>query len=195
MGRYTKIISDMWGDREFDEELDIDGKLFYLYLLTNDAGNMAGFYRINPKKASIETGIGIDRINELLESDIGLWEYDPKTRQIFIKSYMKYNDVCNTKQYKGVATQIKPLSFCSLFVDFLAALIKATKGAALPYIPAQTLKLTNAVCEKIISEEATTAKEAKQKARAVTVSNYINTTLQSITDTDTNQYSTVQEYR
>lgn len=179
MGRYSKIISDIWGDPEFDEKLDIEGKLFYIYLLTNDAANMAGYYRIKPKTVASETGISAERVDELLrKDDIGLWKYDPDTRQIFIKSYMKYNNVTNANQYKGIAAQIKPLAISNLHIDFMNALIKATKGVALRYLPEELLKQVRYLCEKV--PEA----DVKQTVKAQIVKTYINNYL-TVTDTDT----------
>lgn len=59
------ISSSFWSD-DWVDSLSRDGKLLYMYLLTNECTNIAGVYKITLKRMKDDTGIPRNDIQELL---------------------------------------------------------------------------------------------------------------------------------
>lgn len=63
MSKLRSLNTGIWNDTWF-EELSVDRKLLFIYLITNEKTNMLGIYEISIKKISFETGIPADKITE-----------------------------------------------------------------------------------------------------------------------------------
>lgn len=89
---WTKLWSDPWV-----RKLDSDGKLLWVYLLTNDKTNMAGVYEISIEDMLLETKIKREKILKLLRKfAIGEgWIEGQKTRT-FNGSLRKNNETART---------------------------------------------------------------------------------------------------
>ena len=91
---YRLVYTEFWQDAVVMEEMTPEDKYFYLYLLTNPNTNMVGIYQITKKQIAFELGYSIESVNSLIdrfEKHHNLIKYDPKTREIFIRKYAKYN--------------------------------------------------------------------------------------------------------
>ena len=91
---YRLVYTEFWQDAVVMEEMTPEDKYFYLYLLTNPNTNMVGIYQITKKQIAFELGYSIESVNSLMdrfEKHHNLIKYDPKTREIFIRKYAKYN--------------------------------------------------------------------------------------------------------
>lgn len=63
MSKLRSLNTRIWNDTWF-EELSVDRKLLFIYLITNEKTNMLGIYEISIRKISFETGIPADKITE-----------------------------------------------------------------------------------------------------------------------------------
>lgn len=66
MGKLRSVDTSFWSD-PFIEDLTVDQKLIYLYLITNEKTNMLGVYEVSLKKMSFDTGVKIETVSKALE--------------------------------------------------------------------------------------------------------------------------------
>lgn len=118
MGKRTWIDSDIWSDTD---DLNTEGKLFYLYLLTNDERNIAGYYRINPRYICVDTGWSKAQIDRLLNKAQKYWLYDRETSQVLIPKFTRYNIVRSKQQFSALNAELNKLKPCPLHKAFLQA--------------------------------------------------------------------------
>ena len=118
MGKRTWIDSQIWGDTD---DLDDKGKLFYLYLLTNDQRNIAGYYRISLKYIWVDLGWSKTQIEEMLNKEQKYWVYDPETSQVLIPKFTRYNIVKSKQQISKLNAELATLKPCGLHKRFIEA--------------------------------------------------------------------------
>ena len=116
MGKRTWIGSDIWNDTD---DLNTEGKLFYLYLLTNDERNIAGYYRINTRYICVDTGWSKTQIERLLNKPQKYWLYDRATSQVLIPKFTRYNIVRSKQQFSALNAELNKLKPCPLHKAFL----------------------------------------------------------------------------
>lgn len=116
MGKRTWIDSDIWGDTD---DLNSEEKLFYLYLLTNDQRNIAGYYRINPKYICVDMGWSKGQIERMLTKKQKYWMYDKATGQVLIPKFTRYNIVRSKQQFSALNAELNKLKPCPLHSAFL----------------------------------------------------------------------------
>lgn len=63
----TRMVKEEFWTDTYIEDLEVDEKLLFLYLITNPLCNVGGAYQIKTKRISYETGIPKDRVLEILE--------------------------------------------------------------------------------------------------------------------------------
>lgn len=75
---YRSIQTRMWREDEWFQTLDVDAKLFWIYLFTNPSASPAGIYRLPIRTMSFECGIDAGRIGALFSefSEAGKVYYD-----------------------------------------------------------------------------------------------------------------------
>ena len=64
---YRSVQTRMWREDEWFQELEIDARLFWIYLFTNPSASPAGIYRLPLKTMAFESGIDYDRICDLMD--------------------------------------------------------------------------------------------------------------------------------
>ena len=90
MGKRTWIDSDIWADTD---DLDNDGKLFYIYLLTNEQRNIAGYYKVNLRYMALDLGLTAAEVEGKLMRENKYWIYDKPTKQVLIPKFTRFNIV------------------------------------------------------------------------------------------------------
>lgn len=92
MAIFRKIHTTFWSD-PFIQDLTIEQRYFYLYLLTNEYTKQCGIYEISKKQISFDTGYSIDRVSILLNFFIktGKIKYNDSTKELALKNWLKYN--------------------------------------------------------------------------------------------------------
>lgn len=116
MGKRTWIDSDLWSDTD---DLNSEEKLFYLYLLTNDQRNIAGYYRINKKYICVDTSWTKLQVERLLNKKQKYWLYDKATEQVLIPKFTRYNIVKSKQQFSALNAELNKLKPCPLHKAFL----------------------------------------------------------------------------
>ena len=66
MAKQRMIKTSFWTD-SYIETLSPTEKLFYLYLLTNEAVDLCGIYELSKTRMAFETGIDAQDIHDLFE--------------------------------------------------------------------------------------------------------------------------------
>ena len=67
MALYRQILTCFWDDDKVMDEMDLEEKFFYLYLLTNQRVKQCGCYDISWKKTVLETTLSKEKIEDMLE--------------------------------------------------------------------------------------------------------------------------------
>ncbi len=107
MAQSRYVNTHFWTDN-YVYELDPTQKLLFLYLLTNDATNIAGIYEFNIRKAAMETGIDKDMIEKIID------KFTADDRVYYIEGYVILRNfirhqVTNTKILMGIKRVIDAL--------------------------------------------------------------------------------------
>lgn len=116
MGKRTWIDSDIWSDTE---DLTLTERVFYIYLLTNNQRNIAGYYRLNTKYVAVDMGMTKAEIEALLEREQKYWFYDKDTEQVLIPKFTKYNIVRSRQQFAKLNADLNMLKPCKLHRKFI----------------------------------------------------------------------------
>jgi len=109
------IKIEFWKDA-WVKTLTQEEKFFYLYLLTNDHTSASGVYSINPLQISNETGLNIQRVNELFDRFDTVYHklhFDFTTFEIYLFNWQKHNPsispklrVCIQRDFDGVKSKV-----------------------------------------------------------------------------------------
>lgn len=113
MAEFRSIHCKTWRDDWFPE-LDIDAKLLWLYLITNQAASVSGIYQLPKKFIAFETGIDIARVTQLIDmfrSD-GKIEYDEDTSVVWVRKMREYQSNGSPKVQKRIETDFNTIPDC-----------------------------------------------------------------------------------
>lgn len=116
MGKRTWIDSDIWSDVD---DLDNKEKMFFIYLMTNEQRNIAGYYKINLKYAASDLDMSVEEVKALMGKESKYWDYDPDTKQVLIPKFTKYNLVKSRQQCSALNAELEKLKPCRLHKKFL----------------------------------------------------------------------------
>lgn len=116
MGKRTWIDSDIWIDTG---DMNINEKLFYLYLLTNEQRNIAGYYKLYIPYIVVDTGWSQSQIERLLNKKQKYWKYDKETQQVLIPKFTRFNVVKSAQQIKALNAELSKLKPCPLHSEFI----------------------------------------------------------------------------
>lgn len=100
MAEYRQTYCKMWSDGWFSE-LELDEKLLWSYFFTNEHTSVAGIYEISIRTMAFETGIGRERVEEIIQ----------KFRQV---EKLRYEDgilwIFNMPKYQGANNSPKVIT-------------------------------------------------------------------------------------
>lgn len=94
MAIYRTIHTSFWQDTKVLDDMDIEERYFWLYILTNPHSNQVGCFEISKRQMCNETGFDSSKISSLLEkfeNELDLIIYSNKTKELFIRNWNKYN--------------------------------------------------------------------------------------------------------
>ncbi|WP_237389790.1 DnaD domain protein [Bacillus sp. USDA818B3_A] len=94
MAKFRIIRTDFWKDPIVSEEMTVEDKYFYLYLLTNPNTTQIGIYMITKKQMAFDLGYTIETVQSLMvrfTQHHKLIRYNPETRELAIKNWGLYN--------------------------------------------------------------------------------------------------------
>ena len=113
MPKYQPVFSQIWKDNAF-QELSKDGKLLFLYLITNESINNSGIYQMTIKTISQETGIPSKTVLELFtKGSLKNVTYDQENSYVFIHKRRIYSPGGSPEKVKKGIQKEYELSRCS----------------------------------------------------------------------------------
>lgn len=118
MSKRTWIDSGIWEDTE---GLTPTEKAFYLYLLTNEQRNIAGYYKVNLRYMMVDLEMTKEEAEALLMKKQKYWDYDRETQQVLIPKFTRYNIIKSKQQYAKLNAELDRLKPCRLHKAFLTA--------------------------------------------------------------------------
>ncbi len=105
----NRYISTTFWDDEWVQDLDSDGKVLYLYLLTCQSANIAGVYKVSVRRMSFDTAVSEDKVRELLarfEEDGKVYRF---REYVILKNWLKYQNSGNVRVRTGIERILKDL--------------------------------------------------------------------------------------
>lgn len=102
MRDYGKVHTSFWASDTL-RELDSDGKLLALYLLTSPHTTMIGAFRLPDAYACEDLGWTPERLRNGFGTLSEFVDYDEKTRWVWIKNFLTFNRPENPNQWKAAA--------------------------------------------------------------------------------------------
>lgn len=92
MARYRPVFTGLWVCDDKFQDYSPEGKLLFLFLITNDHLGEAGIYKITYKTMSNATDIPKDKVKELVNNELkNNVSYDEKKSVIFVHKFLKFN--------------------------------------------------------------------------------------------------------
>lgn len=108
MAKQRYLNTKFWDDRYIRKQKP-DGKLLFLYLLTNPLTNIAGIYEIEIERIEFDTGIPAVEILALLKQ----FEREEKIMYadgwIAIKNFIKHQSTSSVKVQAGMVAEMKKI--------------------------------------------------------------------------------------
>ena len=94
MAIYRTLYTKFWEDDKILDEMSMEEKLFYIYLLTNPRVKQCGCYEISFQQIFLQTNISKEnakKIIERFEKELNLVKYSKNTKEILLLNFYKYN--------------------------------------------------------------------------------------------------------
>lgn len=66
MADYRSVQTRMWREDEWFQELDVEARLFWIYLFTNPSASPAGIYRLPLRTMAFESGVSYEAAQDLM---------------------------------------------------------------------------------------------------------------------------------
>jgi hypothetical protein len=167
MAIFRKVHTSFWEDSKIIDDMDIQERFLWLYLLTNPATNQIGCYEITYRKIIFETGLDKSTIEKLLlkfENNFKIIEYNIDNKEIFIRNWYKYNWTkspkllsCIKQEYLKIKTE-KFISYIDKIMDeYYPDDLKLYRTANKSEIPQKTaikvMQRDNFECKKCGSKD------------------------------------------
>ena len=121
MGKRTWIDSDIWSDTDGLSNTEL---AFFIYLMTNDQRNIAGYYRVNLKHMAVDLKMTQSKVEKLLAKEQKYWHYDADTKQVLIPKFTRYNIVKSRPQIAALNAELNKLKPCPLHKIFIESFVE-----------------------------------------------------------------------
>jgi len=119
MARYRPVFTDIWVCDDKFQDYSVEGKLLFLFLITNDHLEESGIYKITYKTISNETDIPREKVKELINEEIkNNVSYDDKNSVIFVHKFLKFSGGGNPELIKKSIEKGKRLIKTTLWNKF-----------------------------------------------------------------------------
>lgn len=173
---YTKIEEQFWKDNKIIK-LSFKARYLMMYLLTSPHRNILCYYFLPKPYACFDLGFSEEEFDlamgELIEAERVF--YDEKANVVFVKNYLKYNQLENQNQVKSAVGKIIDIPENDLVNDFIKNL-KSFNKAIYETLINGILKRFNKGLPKPLQEGL-----AKPDNREQITDNNISTTTTTIT--------------
>lgn len=108
MADYRQVHTKIWDDPWY-VDLSPEGKLFFIWLVTNDKASVSGLYEFSVAVAARETGIDRKVITECIKQFTADGKIMVEGNYIWVKNLRKYNDSGSPNAYKRIMTDLELL--------------------------------------------------------------------------------------
>lgn len=121
MARYSTIWSDLWDDERFYQKCSDRAKLLYIFIISNHAANLIGYYRIPRPLAISSLGFSASELEITLDELVqaGLILISDNRLYILIKGYLKFNKIKSPSHYKKLKVELEHIERNSLDLIFI----------------------------------------------------------------------------
>jgi len=125
MALFRQIHCSFWEDPDILETFSRDERYFFLYLMTNPHTTQCGIYKLTYAHMELETGFEREELCTLLDDFENKYQkirYNPATREIAIRNWLKYNYSKSPKVQTCIKREIKEVKDRSLIPYILQIL-------------------------------------------------------------------------
>ena len=125
MALFRQIHTCFWEDDKVLDEMELEEKFFYLYLLTNQRVKQCGCYDISWKKFVLETTLTKQQIEKMLEkfeNEYNLIKYNKQTKEILLLNFYKYNWTASPKVKRCIESELEDIKDPT-FVEYIKKMI------------------------------------------------------------------------
>jgi len=125
MALFRQIHCSFWEDPDILETFSRDERYFFLYLMTNPHTTQCGIYKLTYAHMELETGFEREELCTLLDDFENKYQkirYNPATREIAIRNWLKYNYSKSPKVQTCIKREIKEIKDRSLIPYILQIL-------------------------------------------------------------------------
>jgi len=99
MAKLRSVSTSTWSDPWF-EELSVEHKLIFLYLLTNEKTNMLGIYEASARKIAFETGVDSKTVKSVLSDFEEFGKVSYSENYVIMINFLKHQNF-NVNMKKG----------------------------------------------------------------------------------------------
>lgn len=119
MARYRLVFTEIWVCDDKFQDYSPEGKLIFLYLITNDHLNESGVYKITYKTISNETDVPKSKVQEVIKGELSNnVSYDEDNNVVFVHQFLKFNGGGNPELVKKSIEKDRKLVKTSLWKQF-----------------------------------------------------------------------------
>lgn len=121
MTRYATVWSDVWDDDRF-LKCSNDAKVLYMFLISNHATNLIGYYQAPRNLAQASLSFGTEEFDTILNeiADAGLIAISSDRKYVLIKGYLKFNKINGDSQFKKLKVELEHIERNSLDSTFVS---------------------------------------------------------------------------
>jgi len=119
MARYRRVLTNIWVCDDKFQNYSTEGKLLFLYLITNEHINESGIYKITYKTIANETDIPKEKVAKLIKDELSNnVSYDEENNVIFVHKFLKFNGCGSPKLLKKSIEKDKAIIKTTLWKEF-----------------------------------------------------------------------------
>lgn len=119
MARYRPVFTEIWVCDDKFQDYSVEGKLLFLYLITNEHLEESGIYKITYKTMANETDIPKGKVIELIKGGVNNnVSYDERNNVVFVHKFLKFSGGGNPDLIKKSIEKGKRLIKTTLWKEF-----------------------------------------------------------------------------
>lgn len=162
MAEFRQVHCKTWRDDWFSE-LDVEAKLLWLYLITNQATSVSGIYQLPRKFISLETGIPVERIDQIMTEFKAAGKIDFDGSVIWVCKMREYQANDSPKVASRIARDIDTIPDCR--VKGIYAKKYGMDTVSIPYFESLVDTDTDTDTETETDRDTETARKGAAKSR------------------------------
>ena len=125
MAIYRYLYTKFWEDDKILDDMSLEEKFFYIYLLTNPRVKQCGCYEISFQQIFLQTNLSKEKVKvifERFENELNLIKYSKKTKEILLLNFYKYNWTPSFKIKSCIEKELKEIKEPT-FIEYIKKMI------------------------------------------------------------------------